>query len=292
MKAHSLSVLVGTNACNAKCSFCISRMTPLNGIEKKYEVDQNKFRRAVEFARDSDVKTALITGKGEPTLYPEQMTQYLEVLNEGGFDEIELQTNGLVFSEEREKYDGYVKKWREQGLSTIALSVVHYDSEANRKIYSPHKESYPDLAELVGYLHDNGYKVRLSTMLVKGVLDSASGLEKLVEFASENNVEQLTVRPITVPEKSKNPEVFKWTLENTPKPNQVYEIVNYAETNGEVQFTLPYGGVVYDVNGQNLCITNCLTRDANPVEEVRQLIYFPDGKLRDNWEENAHVLIE
>ena len=129
-------------------------------------------------------------------------------------------------------------------------------------------------------------------MLVRGLIDSAGELEKLVEFARENQVEQLTVRPISVPEKSQNPDVYNWTLENTLSPNQLYEIIDYAEANGTVQATPPYGGVIYDMNGQNLCITNCLTRDANPEQEVRQLIYFPDGKLRDNWEENAHVLIE
>ena len=292
MKTQNLSILVGTKVCNARCQFCISKMTPSNGIENRVlEIDRDKFRKVVEFAKKTHAETALITGKGEPTLYPEQMTQYLEILSEYDFKEIELQTNGLVLSEKKEKYDSYIKKWRKQGLSTIALSIVHYDSESNRKIYAPDKKSYPDLGNLIKYLHDNGYKVRLSTMLLRGMIDNAGELEKLVEFARSNEVEQLTVRPITVPEKSENQKVYNWTLKNTLKTNNLYEMINYAETNGEVKSILPYGGIIYDINGQNLCITNCLTKDSNPAEEVRQLIYFPDGKLRNNWEEKGEILI-
>jgi hypothetical protein len=45
---------------------------------------------------------------------------------------------------------------------------------------------------------------------------------------------------------------------------------------------LPHGATIYDVKGQNVCMTNSLTLSTNP-DEIRQLIYFPDGRLMYDW---------
>jgi len=40
--------------------------------------------------------------------------------------------------------------------------------------------------------------------------------------------------------------------------------------------------VVYDLNGQNVCLTNCLTGSSDP-DNTRQIIYFPDGRIMYDW---------
>jgi hypothetical protein len=47
---------------------------------------------------------------------------------------------------------------------------------------------------------------------------------------------------------------------------------------------------VYDIEGQNVCMTNSLTRDTN-IENIRQIIYFPDGHIRYDWEYTGAVLL-
>ena len=48
--------------------------------------------------------------------------------------------------------------------------------------------------------------------------------------------------------------------------------------------------VVYDLDGQNVCLSNCLQPDRN-LEEIRNLIFFPDGHLRHSWDLGGAILL-
>ncbi len=73
MKVQTFSILAGSAACNARCPFCVSKMTPRRGIRlKEPEVNWEKFKKAAAYARD----------QGEPTLFPEQITKYLDAMKE------------------------------------------------------------------------------------------------------------------------------------------------------------------------------------------------------------------
>jgi len=291
MKFKTFSIIAGSEACNARCSFCVSKMTPPNGLDmKEPEVNWRNFRVAARLAKQTEIDTVMITSKGEPTLFPQQVTKYLNALSEFDFPFIELQTNGIPIAEKREKYDPLVREWYEKGLTIPAISIVHYDAEKNRQIYLPHREKYIDLPELVGYLHKVGLSVRLACVALNGFIDNARQLEKLIGFAKENNVEQLTVRPVNKPEETRNLQVYNWTARHHLKSAQLEEISGYLNRNGTPLLELPHGGTVYDINGQNVCLTNSLTRDTNP-EKGRQLIFFPDGHIRYDWEKKGAILL-
>ena len=79
MLIQTLSIICGTRACNARCPYCVSKMTPSQGVGlEDYEPNWRNFEIANRYARDNGVSTILITGKGEPTLYPDQVTTFLE----------------------------------------------------------------------------------------------------------------------------------------------------------------------------------------------------------------------
>ena len=81
MKITTLSIVAGSEACNAKCPYCVSKMTPSCGMDlKEPEVNWRNLDKAARFAQLSDVTTVLITGKGEPTLFPEQISKYLDAI--------------------------------------------------------------------------------------------------------------------------------------------------------------------------------------------------------------------
>ncbi|MEK6933958.1 MAG: radical SAM protein [Nanoarchaeota archaeon] len=291
MKFKTFSIAAGSEACNARCPFCVSKMTPKNGVDmKEPEVNWRNFKIAARLAKQTGIETAMITSKGEPTLFPGQITKYLDALAEFEFPFIELQTNGIPIAEKRDKYDQFIREWYKMGLTMPAISIVHYDQEKNRQIYLPHKEKYIDLPELVSYLHNVGFSVRLACVAVDGFIDNKGELEKLIEFARENKVEQLTVRPVNKPEKSINFEAYEWTKNHHLKPTQLEEIKGYLNRNGTGLLELPHGGTVYDINGQNVCLTNSLTRDTDP-EKGRQLIFFPDGRIRYDWEKEGAILL-
>jgi molybdenum cofactor biosynthesis enzyme MoaA len=287
MKVQTLSVIAGSKACNARCPFCVAKMTPSQGITlEQPEVNWRNLRKAAIFAKQSDVSTVLITGKGEPTLFPQQITDYLEALSEFDFPFIEIQTNGLTLAENNEQY---LKQWYDLGLSTVAISISHYDPEKNKQVYTPDRP-YMNLPNLINKLHETGLSVRLTCVALNGFIDSASELESIVGFAQENNVEQLTISPVNKPNESKSLDIYDWATEHALKSNQLQDISNYLSEKGTRLLELPHGAVVYDVDGQNVCLNNCLTRTTDS-ENIRQLIFFPDGHLRYDWEYQGAILL-
>jgi len=291
MKFKTFSIIAGSGTCNARCPFCISKMTPSNGIElKEPEVNWRNFRIAARLAREYGADTAMITGKGEPTLFPGQITKYMEALREFQFPFVELQTNGIDMAEREGVFKPCLKKWYEAGLTMPAISIVHYDPEKNRKIYVPNRSNYINLPKLISNLHGEGLSVRLVCIAIDGFIDGAEKLEKLIEFARTNRVEQLTLRPVNKPEEARNQQVYDWTTKHYLKEDQLRSIQGYLKKEGASLLELPHGGTVYDVGGQNVCLTNSLTRDTDP-EKGRQLIFFPDGHIRYDWEKEGAILL-
>lgn len=292
MKIQTYSILAGSEACNARCSFCISKMTPPQGVElKEPEVNWRNFRKGALLAKQGGVTTAMITGKGEPTLFPKQISKYLAALEEFQFPFIELQTNGIQIAENKERYNHFLEDWYNKGLTTVAVSIVHYDQEKNRQIYLPYKKSYIDLPDLIENFHDKGLSVRLTAIMLDGFIDNVNDLEKLIQFSLENKVEQLSVSPVNKTDKDdRNPEVYRWILKNYLKPEQEREIRNYLEEKGIHLMDLMHGTRIYDVNGQNVGFKKCLTIEPNS-GDIRQLIFFPDGHLRYDWQYEGAILI-
>ncbi len=291
MKIQTFSILTGSEACNARCPFCVSKMTPPHGIElKEPQVNWRNFRKACLFARQSGVTTAMLTGKGEPTLFPAQMTKYLQAMADLEFPFIELQTNGIHIYEKWEQYDEHLSEWYELGLTTVIISVVHFDAERNREIYLPHRERYIDLPCLLHRLHDKGFSVRLGCIALNGYIDSGGKLEEMIRFAREHRVEQLTIRPVNAPQDTRDADVFNWTKEHFLTSYQFESLKNYLRLNGTELMRLVHDAIVYDVRGQNVCLTNCLTLDPDG-KDIRQLIFFPDGHLRYDWQYEGAILL-
>lgn len=289
MKIQTFSIVAGTSVCNARCPFCISKMTPEQGINLKLEkTNWINFYKACRLAQVNNVSTVLITGKGEPLLYPDQITDFLKHMKRFEFPLIEVQSNGMILERDK-KYNVYLKKWRELGLNTIAISIVHYNKEKNKGIYSPDKD-YINLEHLIKKLHSFGYSVRLACIMLKGYIDNVEEIKKLAEFSKKLDVEQLTIRGVSVPKKSRSSDIYNWTKEHILSKKKIVEIKKFLDRDADKLMTLDHGGIIYDLDGQNICLTDCLSiRPAT--EDLRQLIFFPDGHLRYDWQYKGAVLI-
>lgn len=289
MKISTFTVVAGSDACNAKCPYCVSKMTGKNLGMKLPEVNWRNFDKACLLAKTNFVSTVLFTGKGEPTLFPDQITEFLQHMKQYEFPIIEMQSNGLTFGREWKKYEKYLKEWYENGLSTISLSIAHYKKEKNKEIFTPDSE-YIDLAEVISNLHKIGFSIRLSCILVKDFVDTLDEFKGLVDFCKENNVEQLTVRPVRKPESSEDKAVYNWTRDNEPTKDSITKIDDFIRKNGHKLMTFSYGAEVYDLFGQNVAISDCLTIKPE-TDEIRQLIFFPDGHLRYDWQYKGAILM-
>lgn len=286
MRLQTLSIIAGSEACNARCAFCISKMTqPLGVAFREPEVNWRNFRIACRLAMRYGAVTAMLTGKGEPTLFPDQITKFLKELGKFDFPLIELQTNGIMLAEKREAYDPHLRAWYDLGMTTVAISVVHYDPEMNRRVYLPHKKQYIELPELIANLHEHGFSVRLCCVAANGFIDSSAKLDELARFAKENAVEQLTMTPVNKPDgnRSRNKEAWEWTAEHHLASEQFDEIKDYLKRCAVRIRTLAHGAIVYDLNGQNVCLNNCLSVEPD-TDDLRNLIFYPDGHMRYYWQ--------
>jgi len=295
MKIGTMSIVCGTTACNAKCPFCVSKMTPTADLDSTH-VNWRNLGVACKLADKAGATTCLITGKGEPTLYPDLITEYVKYARDY-FPFIELQTNGMKLKDlGNTSYMGkddiaprqmsHLEVWYKLGLTTICLSAVHYKRGLNQEVYSL---EYPDLAETLALLHSIGFSVRISMMLLKGGIDTPQEIDNLVNFCLENKVKQLTVRPIDVPPDSKN-NISNWVGRHTLSSAEVNEITYHIKTTGTPVLHLSHGATIYDYKGQNLCLSNCLTTNDTD-ENIRQIIYYPDGTISYDWKYKGAILL-
>lgn len=292
MKIQTFSIVTGGSACNARCPFCISKMTPAEGITPSApEINWRNFHKACLLAKQCGVTTVMLTGKGEPTLYPEQISEYLDRLERHSFPIVELQTNGIAIAKNLEEYKKHLKFWYQMGLTTVSISVAHYSAAKNREIYLADKEEYPSLTNLVIMLHEIGFSVRLSCVLIRGFIDNENELASLIRECRVLDIEQLTLRPVNKPDNPKMSEEMElWFINNGIGWESLEEMESYLRRKGHQLMKLIHGGVVYDVDGQNVCLSNSLTIDPN-TEELRQLIFFPDGHLRYDWQYEGAILL-
>lgn len=290
MKIQTFSVLVGSAACNARCAYCVAKMTPHQGVSLKLpKINWRNFNIGCRFARENGVSTVLLTGKGEPTLFPAQIDLFLNQLYMHDFPLVELQTNGIQLFQNKEKYQCHLERWYKIGLTTIAISIVHYDNAVNKENFQP-GGSYIDLVGLIKYLHKFGFSIRLSCVMFKGGIDSVEEVEKLVDFARKNSVEQLTITPVRAPEKSASQKVKKWVAAHQLSISEWVRIKCFLEVTGKKLLPLAHGATVYDLSGQNICLSDCLTENES-TNEIRQLIFFPDGHLRYDWQYPGAILL-
>lgn len=294
MRIQTFSIIAGSEACNARCPFCISKMTIPHGLEpKEPEVDWRNFEVACRFAKQNGCTTAMLTGKGEPTLFPNQITMFLKRLEPHKFPFIELQTNGIRIAEKTNKYLKYLQEWYELWMTTIAISIVHFEPEKNRQIYLPYEKNYIDLPRLIKLLREQGFSVRLTCILAKDFIDSSDKVKSLIQFAKENNAGQLTLTPVNKPEEelSQNKEAWDWTAKHHLTDEQWNDIKHFVQTNGVKLMHLVHGAVVFDVWGQNVCLNNCLSVQADS-EDMRNLIFYPNGDLGYYWQYAGALLLQ
>jgi len=290
MKIQTFSIVTGTTACNAHCPYCISKMTPNQLVTIKDQViNWRNFDKACRLAQIAGVTTVLMTGKGEPTLYPLQIRDVLEHLQTYDFPLIELQTNGIRLGKAFGLGISYLHEWYKLGLTTIAISIAHYDKEKNREIFTP-KEEYIDLDDLIRTLHDIGFSVRLSCVLIDGYIDNNVEVGHMINYARGLKVEQLSLRKLARPLKSNDDETYNWTCSHMIDDDYLNAMEIGIASFGNKLMTLDNGAVIYDVDGQNVCWADALTIKPE-TDSLRQIIFFPDGHLRYDWQFKGATLI-
>ena len=104
MKFSVFSIVAGTSRCVTVCPFCVSGELATIQNREVPKINHRNLLKGCELAKTSGVQTVMLTSRGEPTLFPDQITEYLETLEPYKFPFIELQTNGIPMARKFEKY--------------------------------------------------------------------------------------------------------------------------------------------------------------------------------------------
>jgi len=300
-KALTYTVVSGSMACPNNCPICISKMTPDYNIgTKEPRVDWNQFNKATQIAVNYNARYFLLTSKGEGTLFPAQITEFLHKVEGKPFDRRELQTEGYVIARGGRLYDEFLRIWRNHGLDLVAVSIYHYNNNKNYEIFRPKDNRPYDLQKLINQFHSHNLKVRLSCVMLKGYIDSVEEVSKLIDFSKQNGVFQLTLRKADKPQNPLDEKVAQYVDEHGVNDIEFNtNLANFLEENGTLCDILPHGALIYEVNGQNVGvttglspkfggkktreITDCLKNKPSD-EELRQLIFIPPDMLTTSWE--------
>lgn len=281
MKSNTFSVVTGTAACNADCPYCVSKMT--RAVATKIPTfNERRFRTACGIAQQAGdgVTRVIITGQGEPLLYPKMITDYLGILWDFSFPLIDLQTNGILIP----KLQQELKTWLAAGLNLVSVSIAHWQiNKSNQLMGIKEGRNQYDIVRL---LHDLGFSVRLSCTMLEDGISTFDQVKHLIDNCQRMGVEQLTLREVDHPTVTKDTgaarEVQAYVRLNKPEGSATC-LHHMLSANGATKLlTLPHGGIVYDLKGQNVCVSNCLTRSTDG-ENTRQIIFFPTGRIAYDW---------
>jgi pyruvate-formate lyase-activating enzyme len=293
-KALTYTVVAGTRECPNNCGICISKMTPRYGPE--YEtplIDWQKFEKATQIAVNYNSRYFLITSKGEATLQPAQVTEYLHRVEGKPFDRRELQTEGSTIAHGGKLYDEFLNVWQAHGLDVVAVSIYHQDKLKNHEVFRSKNEPY-EIRDLITQIRKHDMNVRISCVMLKGYVDSLERISELISFCKTNGVFQLTLRRADRPVNSLDGKVARFVDEN--KANSLTfenELMNFLNSQGTLCDVLPHGAMVYEVDGQNVAVSSGLGRvntsddciASKPSEdELRQLIFIPPNMLTTRWD--------
>ncbi|MBN1524075.1 MAG: radical SAM protein [Spirochaetales bacterium] len=293
MNIHSMSISIpaqpGTLLCNAACPFCISRLT---GSAQKWHTGlinwTTRFERACAFCKSNGVNTLMITGKGEPFINLEDTATACSIGSDF-FSIIEVQTNGSLCTEQT------MARLMHRGLTTLAVSISHPDPEENARLI--HLPKPVDLQKIAYHAYHLGLVVRLSYNLSKAWNGKGkTTLDWIKEILNNRDqlVHQFTFRIIDLPPlhmREEHQNIISWIQENRLPDEELEEIHNYIRKSGTFIRSLNWGASIYDVNGFSVAIVECLQKPTGRDDDIRSVIFMPDGHVYSSWELTGSILM-
>lgn len=281
MSIQSLSICVPAGCVN-DCKFCISEIRD-NHVEKNINFDE--IRKRMEYARNQNCNTLLLTGKGEPinnTTFISSILRNNSLMKTNSispFNFIELQTSGVGLLNN----DQLLTELKEWGVKTISLSIVDLFSEyVNRNIMNIPKNKDYNIDVLCKNIKLKDFNLRISLNMTN--YTNINDFDEVYERLSDLEVDQLTIRYLE--DLDGDTEKEKWIRKNRMSRIRIDDFYNYIKDNGNKLEKLPYGNVKYSVNGISTVIDDdCLGKETK--EDIKSYIIKEDSKLYTRWDDNG-----
>jgi len=185
--------LVPPKVCSMDCLYCeVGRTTLKTTVRKEYvpflEVKSELERFFSESRSDFDFVT--LSGSGEPTLNS-CLGKVVNLIKELGNFKVALLTNSTLLRE-------VIKEIKE--VDVVLPSLDAGREETFLKLNRPAKGvNFEDVISGIKALQDEGFKVWLETVFVKGINDSEEELEKLFKIVEEISPEKWHISTVVRP---------------------------------------------------------------------------------------------
>jgi pyruvate-formate lyase-activating enzyme len=295
-KIYSVSILVGSGTCDAKCKHCAA--TYLRKDSNNKGTTKN-LKQALRLCRHYGGWSLSLTSTGEPTLSPNAITETLEAIyelrSEGTvFTNINLFTNGFEIARNPDFKNKWLPLWKSLGLTAIAVSLhhTHYDLNIIPYNVEPNRSKYPHYKETIDIIKEVGLIPRVTLLLNKGYIDNVKDYNKAINtLIDDYGVYMITSWPILSFDGKR--------IENTPSRWNLFKIKLFLRFSKHTKLTMghTWGGSVNGFksnkgNWGSVRLTNYVSKHSPKNDFVRQLVLFQDGTLSYSWYQPDAICIK
>lgn len=293
MNIQSISIVPEDVGCNARCSYCIAAMTPptIRGAKLKL----SRLKDALLYAKSGGAQSAIITSKGETLLSPwDHIADILNLCRDMGYGHRDLHTNAFLIN--KNKQDFFSKLINIDGrLTNITMTVASLDPKINSELMG---SSY-DFEETFGFLKNEcDLIIRLSCVTNKKGVQDKNTMREYISLAKRMGVRAIVFRELWIPESENNDprakKIQQWSRDNKVDVDVCSEALTEMTAEGKANpiFTLPWGQIVYDLDGINVACSTC-TENFWKSEKgsIKSVVFLPDNHLYSSWEFQGSVIL-
>ena len=256
-----------TDACNAKCPFCIEQKSHIKNDWERLEANLDELLK--QMSEQHHLTTVSITG-GEPSLYPHHVSRIIDIVRKYDADFVTMNTNATNLFPAMGKLD-VIDISRHNIGSDPVCHLKALDFDAIRKF----KDEYPDTGvRIQTVLHDKG---------IKSVEQFIEFVKYYAPIADDISVRRL----ITTDGQSEDredlfTEIKRYMYDNAGfveqvlKDYYVYETWRFMDT--DITFSHSNMKLLKDME------------QVEPDNILREIVVHPDGLISGSWYRDMKII--
>jgi len=270
--------------------------------EQKYDFtfDAFQYKKRLKHAALNQVGTMVLTGTGEILQNTRFLESFAEVLEEldHPFPNVAVQTTGVmlmktetvvdeVSGEEVTTYPN-IQLLKRLGVNTISLSASDiFDDESNWFMNGTPVKLRVPLATLAAFIKKQGWNLRLSLNLTDKY-DNRSA-EEILYRCKELGANQITFRKLWQDGSKSGPAT--WVRNHAMDEEKFAELEQHIRENGAPNYRLPFGFMLYSLNGMSVAVDDdCMSKNNEVDDTLKYVILRENGKLYSKWDDEGSLI--
>jgi MoaA/NifB/PqqE/SkfB family radical SAM enzyme len=285
-KIYSVSAVLGGPKCNAKCPDCAGRV--LRPSARQVEGHNKAPRNIVPASRlalNYGAWTLSLTSSGEPTMYPDAITDTLKTLRDEHvyWPYINLFTNGINIGRDPVGMVNKMWEWKKLGLTSVVISIHSTDHETNAKMYGNPDGMIPT-PDVLNLIRKTGLCARVVMLLGRDNIGTLKEYKRSLDVLHDWGVGLVTSWQIKTNSGERIPQTPSWW--------EMAKIRTWIALKNEKVLGHAWNGVVYNYRGMNCRLTDYVTKHKSSDDFLRQLVLLPGGKVSFSWYQEGRFCLD